>query len=210
MPRPDQSFPGSWIYIRHSVNVTCKLWFFALFCTCDICCMSVCPGRGIPPLWLFLRFLPSFFYPVKRVIFFHQHGKFFLTQIQGLRTEDVVHCTDCKAHWFNVIVILGYINKFDLIYILNYKMSRSAHLSHNYWLKRNLIKMPIWHHGMVYSLAHTVSSTGWWVWSDVSFMQYVQLQSQEMYLMYSVHNRCRLLPPPKKAQTTVKLSLKEG
>ena len=116
MPRPDQSFPGSWIYIRHSVNVTCKLWFFALFCTCDICCMSVCPGRGIPPLWLFLRFLPSFFYPVKRVIFFHQHGKFFLTQIQGLRTEDVVHCTDCKAHWLNVIVILGYINKFDLIW----------------------------------------------------------------------------------------------
>ena len=31
--------------------------------------------------------------------FFHQHDKFFLTRIKGLRTEDVVHCTDCKAHW---------------------------------------------------------------------------------------------------------------
>ena len=36
--------------------------------------------------------------------------KSFLTQIEGLRTEDVVHCTDCKAHWGNVFVILGYIN----------------------------------------------------------------------------------------------------
>ena len=25
-------------------------------------------------------------------------GKFFLTQFEGLRKEDVVHCTDCKAH----------------------------------------------------------------------------------------------------------------
>ena len=47
--------------IRLSVNVTCKLWFVALFCTRDIYCMSVRPGRGIPPLWLFLRFLPLFF-----------------------------------------------------------------------------------------------------------------------------------------------------
>ena len=53
--------------IRLSVNVTCKLWFVALFCTRDIYCTSVCPGRGIPTLWLFLRFLLLFFYPVKRV-----------------------------------------------------------------------------------------------------------------------------------------------
>ena len=39
-----------------------------------------------------------------------------LTRIEGLRTEDVVHFTDCKAHWGNVIVILGYINKIDLIW----------------------------------------------------------------------------------------------
>ena len=56
-----------------------------------------------------------FFYSFKR-FFFHQHVKFFLTRIEGLRTEDVVHCTDCKAHWGNVIVILGYINKIDLIW----------------------------------------------------------------------------------------------
>ena len=27
-----------------------------LFCTCNIFCMSVHPGRGIPPLWVFLKF----------------------------------------------------------------------------------------------------------------------------------------------------------
>ena len=45
----------------------------------------------------------------------HRHVKFFLTRTEGLRTEDVVHCTACKAQWGNVIVILGYINKIDLI-----------------------------------------------------------------------------------------------
>ena len=34
--------------------------------------------------------------------------RFFLTLIEGLRKEDVVHCTDCKAHWGNVIVIWGF------------------------------------------------------------------------------------------------------
>ena len=58
-----------------------------------------------------------FFSPLKRVLFFlHQHGKFFITQFEGLRTEDVVHHTDCKAQWGNVIVILGYINKIYLIW----------------------------------------------------------------------------------------------
>lgn len=28
-------------------------------------------------------------------------------------TEHIVYCTDCKAHYSNVIVILGYINKID-------------------------------------------------------------------------------------------------
>ena len=58
------------ICIRLSVNVTCKLWLVAPFSTRNICCMSVCPGGGIPPLWLFIRFLLLFFfYPVKRVSF---------------------------------------------------------------------------------------------------------------------------------------------
>ena len=53
--------------------------------------MSVLPGRGIPPLWLSLKFLPSPFF----------------FWMEGLRTEDV-HCTDCRAHWVNVIVMLDY------------------------------------------------------------------------------------------------------
>ena len=44
----------------------CFVDLVALFCTCDIYCMSVRPGRWIPPLWLSLRFLPVFF-PCKRV-----------------------------------------------------------------------------------------------------------------------------------------------
>ena len=43
--------------------------FVVLFCTCNIFCMSVRSGRGIPLLWLFLRFPPFLFPPVKRVIF---------------------------------------------------------------------------------------------------------------------------------------------
>ena len=39
--------------------------------------------------------------------------KFFLARIESLRMEDVVHCTDCEAHWGSVIEILGYINKTD-------------------------------------------------------------------------------------------------
>ena len=39
--------------------------------------------------------------------------KFFLTRIEGPRTEGVIHST---AHWSNVIVILGYITKTDLIW----------------------------------------------------------------------------------------------
>lgn len=30
--------------------------------------------------------------------FFSQYVKFLLTRIEGQRTEDVVHCTDCEAH----------------------------------------------------------------------------------------------------------------
>ena len=54
--------------------------------------MSVHPGRGISPLWLILRFLQSHLF----IYLFIEHGKFVLG------TEDVVHCTDCKAHPGNV------------------------------------------------------------------------------------------------------------
>ena len=42
--------------------------------------------------------------------FFSSAWQIFLTQINGLRKEDVVHCTDCAAYWGNVIMSLGYIN----------------------------------------------------------------------------------------------------
>ncbi len=58
-----------------------------LFCTLDIYFLFVRRGRGIPPLLLFL--MVSF-------IFFPDKG-FFLIRVEGLRTEGVVCCTDCKA-----------------------------------------------------------------------------------------------------------------
>ena len=43
-------------------QISCKFNFdfIVLFCTCDIYCMSVHPGRGIPPLRLFLGSLHLF------------------------------------------------------------------------------------------------------------------------------------------------------
>ena len=41
--------------------------------------------------------------------------KLLLTRTEGLRTEAVVHCTDHKAHWGDVIVILGNVNDIDMI-----------------------------------------------------------------------------------------------
>ncbi len=40
---------------------------------------------------------------------------FFLIRVEGLQTEGVICCTDCKAPWGKLwFVILGYINKIDL------------------------------------------------------------------------------------------------
>ena len=77
------------------------------FCMWSIYYMSVRPGRGIPPLWLFLRFLPSLFLGFLTGL--TQYGKFLLTRNEGLRTKDVVLCTHCKALWHDVTV--GCINK---------------------------------------------------------------------------------------------------
>lgn len=43
-----------------------------------------------------------------------------LSGIARLRTEDIAHCTDCKARWGNVTVILGNMNKTDLIHPLEW------------------------------------------------------------------------------------------
>lgn len=50
---------------------------------------------------------------VKRLFFF-EYGKFFLSRIEGLSTEDGAHCTDCKAHR-GMTVILGFMYKMFLI-----------------------------------------------------------------------------------------------
>ena len=104
------------IHCHSIIHCNCTICLCWLFCTCDIHCTSVRPGRGIPPLWLFLRFLPHFF-PVKGFFV----GKFFLTGTEGLRTEGVTPCTDCKALWGKMcFVTLGYTNKiwFDNHYCL--------------------------------------------------------------------------------------------
>lgn len=67
---------------------------------------SFCPGGGIPLLWLFLKLLPYFVSLFKGVFL----EDFSLTIMEGLRTEGVVRCTDCKALY--VIVVCDYgINK---------------------------------------------------------------------------------------------------
>ena len=55
--------------IRHSVNATCKLICCSFLYTRNLWHVC-CPGRGIPPLWLFLRFLPSFFFTLLKGSFF--------------------------------------------------------------------------------------------------------------------------------------------
>ena len=104
-----------------TLHITCKLLHVCISWKSD-------PSSVALPEVSSIVFIFVYFYPVKS-FFFHQHVKFFLTRIKVLRTEDVDHCTDCKAHWGNVIVILGYINKTDLswfthgllVYSLNLK-----------------------------------------------------------------------------------------
>ena len=55
-------------------------------------------------------FYVFFFFPLLKG-FFSQHGKFFLSRMEDLRTDDVVHCIDCKVGWGSEIIILGYIHE---------------------------------------------------------------------------------------------------
>ena len=81
MPRPAPS--SSWIHnTSHIFSVIYLFQIFCLFvnsvvvvlsCTHDIYCMMMAhPGRGTPPLWLFLRLLP-FFFPASKVFFPHSN-----------------------------------------------------------------------------------------------------------------------------------------
>ena len=54
----------------------------------------------------------SFSLPEVSSVFPHVKG----VQIEGLTTESVICCTDCKAPW-DKFVILGYINKIDLTWL---------------------------------------------------------------------------------------------
>ena len=67
-----------------------------LFCCVHVtssACLSVL-GEGS----LHMGFLPSFYSPVNFIYLFFQYYMFFLTGIEGLRTEDVFHSTVSKAH----------------------------------------------------------------------------------------------------------------
>ena len=64
--------------------------FVVLFCSCNIYCTSVCQSeerdRSSEVFSIFVS-------PLKRFYFLPS----VLTRLKGLRTGDVVHCTDCKA-----------------------------------------------------------------------------------------------------------------
>ena len=86
------------ICIRYHVNTACKLRF-----CCSLLYMRLLLHVG--PSWAkdpsFMKLLPSFF------LFKSFFNIFFSINM----TSFVAHCTDCKAHWGNVIVILGFMNK---------------------------------------------------------------------------------------------------
>lgn len=81
------------------VNCNCVV----LFCICDIDSIATPSWERDPSSVAILEV-----FPVKR---------FFLSRNNSLRTEDVIHSPDCKAHWGNVVVIWGYIDKTDLIWL---------------------------------------------------------------------------------------------
>ncbi len=80
------------------------IYNFVILIVHTVQCWSVLYTRHLLPVCLSCDFFP----PLKR--FF---GKVSLIRIEGLRTEGVVCCTDCKAPW-GKFVILSYMNKTDL------------------------------------------------------------------------------------------------
>ena len=106
MSRSAQSSPGSThftyiiICVRLSVSATCKLWF-----CCPVLYMQhlkhVCPSRERDRSSVALCEISSIF---SLLFNGREQGKFFLSQFKGLMFKDVVHCTDCKARWGNVVI----------------------------------------------------------------------------------------------------------
>ena len=98
--------------IRHSISVACKLWF-----CCSVLCYSlpVCPGRVIPPLWLYLRFLPSFFFSSAQRVYFSIWDIFPHSDQESKRTLFTVQIAKpAKAMW---LWFSGYTSKTDLIWL---------------------------------------------------------------------------------------------
>lgn len=112
--RPPRSSYVSYIIYLYCTFSRWNLWTVILFfCSVtSLTCLSVL-GEGSLLCDSFWGSL-CFFCLLK--------GCFFLSILQVfplLNQEHVVHCTDCNAPWGYVIVILGYMNKIDLIWRFN-------------------------------------------------------------------------------------------
>ena len=112
--------PSSGIYIyiyhinciRYRVNANCKLWFccFVLFMWH---LLHVCPCWEGDPSSAALPEVSCIFSLFK--VFLYLYMVFPHTKESKDRGFNVVHSTDCKAHWGNVIWILADKDKIDLV-----------------------------------------------------------------------------------------------
>ena len=76
--------PGTTHISHYYIISICYCDFVVLFCTSNIYCLSVHPGRGIPPSVAPPEVSSIFFPPLLKVFYF----KFFVA----------IHCTDCLHH----------------------------------------------------------------------------------------------------------------
>ena len=88
-------------WMRHLCLIVCYHWLWFVICcsfsvhATSIACLSILEAGSLL-CGSFWGFFHCFSFPVERVFFFHQHGTFFLTWIEGLRTEDVVKMALCQ------------------------------------------------------------------------------------------------------------------
>ena len=86
------------IYYMQCLPLRMLLKPFSWICsTLDIYCTSVRPGRGIPHMWLSLRFIRSF-YPVKRVF---SSFSLLLLRVKGRGCQTLLkpYETNCDKIW---------------------------------------------------------------------------------------------------------------
>ncbi len=108
--RTNTELKGSWPLVSspsfHLLTTTVSLWFISSYWL-SVCSLSVClstlPPEEICSQKSVFSLLRDFW------------GEFFPIRSEGLWTEGVVCCADCKDPWGKLgFVILGYINKTDL------------------------------------------------------------------------------------------------